>query len=690
MPLFDSFFAELKRRRVLPVLGLYLIGGWVAIQVAATIFPVFGFPDWATRLVVIAVAVGLPAAFILAWSFDVGASGIRRTAGAVPRPVRLLAALVAGALVLGAGATGAVEITQLLRRTAPPRPGRVVHVTTAPGLELDPALSPDGRTIAYAAGAPGEMRIREQELDGGRVIEVADALAEHQRSPAWSPDGGRLLFQAGGRELSTGDADTLAGAKSALYAVPALGGTPRRLTPAGEISGAWSPDGRRVAFIEARGIYGVAIRVAAADDPNGGRRVATVADAHALRWSPDGAMLAFVTGNPRFDLGTAHLGNDAPSELWTLTLADGHTHRLTSGESLDVSPVWMPDGRSLLFVSGRDGTRDVYRIRVNRQGEPADSAERITSGLNAHGIDLSRDGRLLAYSSFTSYSHIWALPVPRSGVASLADARQMTFGNETIEGIALSPDGRWLAYDSNRSGNGDIWKVSAEGGAPEQLTTNPAGEYVQDFSPDGREIAYHSIREGVRHVFVMSADGSDPQQITFADLDESNPDFRPDGNTIVYEAWTATPDGIWSVSRPRRGAPWGRPRRLTASGTDPSCSPDGRWIAYIRGGALHLMLADGSGDRTLVESAEVSHAPGPDFAYWSPDSRTIYYKAFDAEYRASIWSVPVSGGPPRLLVRFDDPSRPSLRREFATDGRTLYFTVADPQSDIWVMELERE
>jgi Tol biopolymer transport system component len=88
------------------------------------------------------------------------------------------------------------------------------------------------------------------------------------------------------------------------------------------------------------------------------------------------------------------------------------------------------------------------------------------------------------------------------------NATQITSGNETIEGFALSPDGRWLAYDSDRSGNGDIWKVSVDGGPAQQLTTSPTGDYVQDFSPDGHELAFHALRDGVRHIFVMHADGT--------------------------------------------------------------------------------------------------------------------------------------------------------------------------------------
>ena len=77
----------------------------------------------------------------------------------------------------------------------------------------------------------------------------------------------------------------------------------------------------------------------------------------------------------------------------------------------------------------------------------------------------------------------------------------------------------------------------------------------------------------------------------------------------------------------------------------------------------------------------------PLFAAWSKDSKTIYFKAYDAAGRSSIWSIPLTGGRPRLLMRFDDLRRPSSRREFATDGKRLYFTIAQQESDIWLMEL---
>ena len=83
----------------------------------------------------------------------------------------------------------------------------------------------------------------------------------------------------------------------------------------------------------------------------------------------------------------------------------------------------------------------------------------------------------------------------------------------------------------------------------------------------------------------------------------------------------------------------------------------------------------------------MSGQPLPSYPIWSSDSRTIYYKAYDAQLQTSIWAVTIDGGQPRLLVTFDDPTRRSLRREFATDGRRFYFTIANDESDLWVMQL---
>ena len=73
---------------------------------------------------------------------------------------------------------------------------------------------------------------------------------------------------------------------------------------------------------------------------------------------------------------------------------------------------------------------------------------------------------------------------------------------------------------------------------------------------------------------------------------------------------------------------------------------------------------------------------------WSKDSRTIYFRGSPRNERAGIWSVSFSGGEPRLLVRFDDPTRVPFRNQWSSDGENFYFTLAEFEADVWVMELE--
>ena len=79
--------------------------------------------------------------------------------------------------------------------------------------------------------------------------------------------------------------------------------------------------------------------------------------------------------------------------------------------------------------------------------------------------------------------------------------------------------------------------------------------------------------------------------------------------------------------------------------------------------------------------------PLAQYAIWSRDGQTVYVKATGDERKATLWSVPATGGTPRLLMRFDDFLRPSLRREFAIDATRFYFTIARDESDVWAVEI---
>jgi Tol biopolymer transport system component len=98
-----------------------------------------------------------------------------------------------------------------------------------------------------------------------------------------------------------------------------------------------------------------------------------------------------------------------------------------------------------------------------------------------------------------------------------------------------------------------------------------------------------------------------------------------------------------------------------------------------------VVPAEGGSPRRVFDPTPT--VPPAEQAEWSPDGRTLYYKAHDAQGRASFFAVNAAGGRPRLLVRFNDLNRPSSRRDFATDGKRLFLAIEDRQSDVFVAEL---
>jgi Tol biopolymer transport system component/DNA-binding SARP family transcriptional activator len=592
------------------------------------------------------------------------------------RPPRILRQAAAAALLLTAGLAAGLFLRQ--RDTSSLVPGTTHRVAFDQQLELDPSLSPDGRIVAYAAEAGDRFELFVKQVRGGRAVPLTDALPGSHRRPQWSPDGSEIAFQS----------------DRAIYLVDAFGGAPRLLVKPIREGGwvaypAWSPDGHQLAYVEDWAIYRRPI------DGGPARLISRDPAAHSLAWSPDGKWIAFVSGNPVFSYGelpwgsATNLGNIAPSSIWLVTASGGKPVRVTDAQSLNTSPVWLPNGRGLLFISDLGGSRDIYRVDLTRSGQPAASPARLTTGLAAHSISLSADADEIAYSTFTYTGNVWMLPIPSRGLASWAQARPLTEGTQTIEGIALSPDGSWLAFDSDRDGNQEVYKMPVAGGDPVRLTHAPQADFVSTWSRDGRFIALHSYLAGTRRVRLVSSDGGEPNDVVSSPSNQRSPDISANGRSLVFTADVGGQPQLFLATRPS-GTSWGSARQLTsAGGWAGRWAPDGHVIVYCRADGLWLIAPRGGNPQHLVDLGG-SRGPSPELALWGPDGRTIYYKAFDAAGRSTLWSIPATGGAPTLLVRFDDPSRPSSRPEFATDGKRFFFTIGARQSDIWAMELNAQ
>ena len=549
-------------------------------------------------------------------------------------------------------------------------------LTATPGLELDPSISPDGRLIAYAAGTAGSTQINVRQLNGGSVVEVtkgAQDAMRHHRWPAWSPDGSQIAYIA-----SNGDRRPPTGR---VYVVPALGGSPRLIADGLEYfaTPVWSPDGRSIAYsaVDSIIIHDIESRSS--------RVVQTPPVVHSLAWSPDGRHLAFVAGNPGYTFATTAFGNVSPTSIWTVTLDGSQPTQVTPGRRVFLSPTWTPDSRGLLYVSNDGGAFDVHSIRLDAAARPLDEPRRLTTGLNVHGISLSRDGTRLAYSVLNARSNIYSAPIDPKGPTPVSAIRAVTDENETIETTDVSWDGKWLVFDSNRDGRFHIYKMPVAGGDPIRLTSDTTDDFAPKWSPDGRFIAFHSRRANprTRDVYVMNADGRDIVQVSTDTLDESYPRWSPDGRSLFFPRAPRT----LVASRRRDDGTWSTPSVVNVPGGGATnWTRDGKYLLRHQPDGLAAISVSGD----LAPVVKRSDLRGPVLAMATgPNPRDVYIRTMDSSGVHAFYLAPIGGGPLRLLLRVEGTSRHASRVLFSTDGKRLFFTMTEAESDLWVMALER-
>jgi eukaryotic-like serine/threonine-protein kinase len=547
--------------------------------------------------------------------------------------------------------------------------GTATQITADDGLEIDPAISPDGKLLAYAAGKATQMRIFIRPVTGGRTITLSEDREAFEFQPRWSPDGNQILYLTPG----------------GVFVASALGGTSRRVVPGAIGAAAWSPDGKQLLVARDR-----TLSVAQLDGSGERALGSSTDDLHSCDWSPRGDWIACASGNRASVVAGGTFGNIAPSTLVLVPAAGGRFIDVTDRRALNQSPVWSPDGRQLYFVSNRQGPRDIYVIDVKGDGRIEGEPRRVSTGLGAQSIAFSATAQRLVYVAYAARANIWSLPIPSRGTVDTSGARALTSGNQVVEAMRVSRDGQWLLYDSNLHLNADVFRLSLTGGPPEQVTTDPADDFAPDLSPDGREVAYHSFRSGSRDIFIRTLDGGPLQQVTATPSQESYPIWSPDGRALAFVDQFSEGGilrGLFVMRRGQSGS-WSSPVSLR-KGVSPRGSwlPDGHFLAYAHTGALEIIAADSGSARVAYAPSPGSGDPQVESPAASEDGRTVYFKSHDAEGRASFWAVSTAGGRPRLLVRFNDISRVSIRADFAAGAGQLFFTLEDRQADIWIADI---
>src|SRR5436190_3374461 len=597
------------------------------------------------------------------------------TAGMAPTSARLepvpvrrtrLVPLAIAALVIVAGAFA----YQSTRHTGPSLVfGASSQLTTDAGLQIHPALSPDGKLVAYAAGTSSRMRIFIQPFGGGRVIPLSDDTTALQYDPRWSADGTQIL-------ALTNDGVSIA---------PALGGVMRPVVaPAGGLrvrAADWSPDGKEIAFVR-----GDSLLVQPLDGTPA--RFATTGpfDMSACRWQPGGRLVACVAGNSEASRPGFGFGNIAPSAIVLLPVDGGTMREITDRKSLHQSPVWSADGQRLYYISDHDGTRDIYERVIGRGGDASGPEMRLTTGLNAHSLSVA--GSHAVYSVYSARANIWGLPIPASGVASVEGATALTNAAQTIESVQPSTDGKWLVFDATRSGRSDLYRMPSNGGADERLVHESFDVFVPALSPDGRLLAYHSWRSGTRDIEVKPLDGGPVELVTSSPGQESYPKWSPDGRSLVFYDQQLTAQ-MFVAERTGAGR-WSKPRDI-GIGIKPS------WISNSEVVSVGVdpvsvrvtAVTQGGRSRTLYAPSTDPADPRPELVVPSVDRKWVFFKTHDTQGRASFWRIPAAGGTPQLLVEFPNPLRRSNRPDFSVDASRFLFTIEDQQSNIWAADIAK-
>ena len=246
-------------------------------------------------------------------------------------------------------------------------------------------------------------------------------------------------------------------------------------------------------------------------------------------------------------------------------------------------------------------------------------------------------------------------PPPREAV--MVVPAQVTAGNASNFAPDLSPNGRYVFYTSDESGNKDIVEKKASGGYATRLTTHSADDFAPAVSPDGKTLAFVSRREdaaGDIHILSLGFDlrrswrGGEPniQVVSARRTEDSHPAWYPNSDRIVFAArgtGDRYPQLMWADLDDLKPQPLGEAR-----GDQPSVSPDGKMVAFVRDGSIMLLSTEDDKIRKLTEGGLVQDGQ-PRF---SPDSSQVFFIRYqddsnsdgrlDANDRPSIWSVQIS------------------------------------------------
>ena len=507
----------------------------------------------------------------------------------------------------------------------------VGYAAVTPLWMRDARISPDGSEIVFCYKGD----IYKVSAQGGTAVQLT-TQASYEANPVWSPDGEQIAFASD----RNGNFD--------LFIMSADGGAARRLTyhSASEIPSTFTPDGKYVLFS------------ASIQDPATSALFPTSAMTELYRVPVEGGNTEQVLGTPAewvcFDKAgnnflyqdrkgfedewRKHHTSSIARDIWLYDTQTGEHTNLTNRDGEDRNPVYAPDGKSVYFLSERNGgSFNVYSFPLNapQQVKPVTTFRthpvRFLSVSDKGTLCYAYDGELYTQlpNSRPQKVKVELVHDDDKDIASFRFSQGAT-------SACVSPDGKQVAFIVR----GDVFVTSTDYPTTKQITNTPAGESGLSFAPDNRTLVYASERTGNWQLYMAKITRKEDPNFPNATLIEEEvllpsktverryPQYSPDGKEIAFiedrNRLMVLNLETKKVRQVTDGSTWYN----TGGGFDYEWSPDGKWFTLEFIGNRHdpysdigIVSAQGGAITNLTNSGYMSGSPR-----WVLDGNAVLFQ----------------------------------------------------------------
>ena len=545
---------------------------------------------------------------------------------------------------------------------------RLIQVTFSGGLDGFPTFSPDGNSIVFSSDRNGgfDLYIRQLADNGGEVQLTRDQGGNIQ--PAWSPDGQWIAYHS----LKNGG----------IWVVPALGGTPRRLTDFGS-QPSWSHTGTQIAF-QSGDLGGIAQTVTTAmpgstiwvvDASGSGLRQVT------KLWDTSPAGANYGDASPRWLPGDGSILYENSGELWRIDI-DGSGYRPVGLDRFAYDPALSEDGHTLFFLSQDSEGSGLWKVELDAQFKASIPSVRVHNSGPASAQQLAySSGNRFAFSIISTLDNLYSISNSPSGKWSEPTALTQDTRQRKTRPL-FSPDGSQISFlVVQRGRTGQIWVAGPDGKDPKHIPVE-GPVFDPDWCGTGALCYWSSRNGGGATLSRWDLDRAKSSRILETSERVSTIRFSPDANTAAYQKVDDAAMNVWLLS-----VRTGKSQRLTSNpGVTgwPAWSPDGRFLALeIRDGAnTQIGIVPAAGGKPVY----VTHEQGQSWPYsWSPNGKEIVF----AGSRGGIWnvySVNKDSGAIRQFTHYTTPGSFVRYPEWSPKGQQIVYEYGVSVANIWLLE----